>query len=110
MAGFQPAHGYVRSQSSQIEKQPEHKYVSFTVSDYAQMLSLRVITAKSKTTRIEHVGDYYKGNSLIVRGTQLSIFIKIVNDTHSYTSRCTLKCINKENMVLNLSEEPTTTM
>ena len=35
---------------------------------------------------------------------------KIVNDTYSDTSRCTLKCINKENMVLNLSEEPITVL
>ena len=69
MAGLQPGHGLVRSQLSQIEKQPEHKYVSLTVSDYAQMLSLRVITAKSKTTRTKYVGDYYKGNSFIVRST-----------------------------------------
>ena len=34
-------------------------------SDYTQMLSLRLITAKSKTTRTKHVGDYYKGNSFI---------------------------------------------
>ena len=40
---MQPGHGWVRSQSSQIEKQPEHKYVSFTVSDYAQMLSQRCV-------------------------------------------------------------------
>ena len=35
-------------------------------------------------------------------------YIKIVDDTYSDASRCTLKCINKENMVLNLSEEPIT--
>ena len=50
-------------------KQPEHKYVSFTVSDYVRMLSLRLITAKSKTTRTEHASDYYEVNSCIVRRT-----------------------------------------
>ena len=60
---------------------------------------------KSKTARTEHVGDYYKGNSFITRGIWLWIFITIVNDTYSDTSRCTLKCINKENMVLNLNEK-----
>jgi len=35
-------------------------------------------------------------------GKRIDIDIEIVNDTYSVTSRCTLKCINKENMALNL--------
>jgi len=34
-------------------------------SDDAQIVSLKVITAKFNTTRTGHVGDYYKGNSFI---------------------------------------------
>ena len=57
--------------NQQQTNKPEHKHVSFKVSDYGQILSPRVITAKSKTTRTEHVGDYYKGNSFITRGIWL---------------------------------------
>ena len=42
------------------------------------MLSLRVITAKSKTTRTKHVGDYYKGNSFIRYCTRLSAFWRLI--------------------------------
>ena len=45
-----------------------YKNAATPKSDYAKMLSLRVTTAKPKTTRTEHVGDYYKGNRFIVRG------------------------------------------
>ena len=43
-------------------------------------------------------------------GVGKCIDIEIVKGTYSDASRCTLKCINKENMVLNLSEEPIITM
>ena len=46
-----------------------YKNAAAPKSAYAQMVSLRVITAKSKTTRTEHVGDYYKGNSFTVPST-----------------------------------------
>ena len=36
----------------------------------------------------------------------LRLLRAIIDDT----SRCTLKCINKENMVLNLSKEPITVL
>ena len=66
----------MRSQSSQIEKQPEHKYLSFTVSDYSQMVSYRCVYWEGV--------EKSSGNGMKVYRLIVTSIGKVSNGTHRF--------------------------
>ena len=88
-------------------------YTSESQVHYATLRILYEAPMKKAQRRIgQHRWDtkvgYTKGILLI---RILSYCVALFRVLHlSVTSKCTLKWINKENMVLSLSEEPTITM